>query len=241
MEIYAPLAGRMGMQGMREELEELAFRYINPEAYRTVTARLADMFERNRGVIGEIEKSLSELFDKQQSEGGGEEPPEEALVGVPQDGGQGAVLRAAFRHFRLPRRRRYGRGLLPGAGRHPHDMVDGSGPLQGLHLDAEAERLPLDPHHHRRPVAPAHRIADTHPRDEQDRRIWRRRACALQGHRRQGERVDAHHLQGNQCLCLAAAHHRAAGRRRQSRGFPRKHQARAVPGPGLLLHARRAC
>jgi GTP diphosphokinase / guanosine-3',5'-bis(diphosphate) 3'-diphosphatase len=64
MDIYAPLAGRMGMQGMREELEELAFRYINPEAYRTVTARLADTFERNRGVISEIEKSLSELFAK---------------------------------------------------------------------------------------------------------------------------------------------------------------------------------
>ena len=32
MEIYAPLAGRMGMQDMREELEELAFRTINPEA-----------------------------------------------------------------------------------------------------------------------------------------------------------------------------------------------------------------
>src|SRR4051794_13584229 len=64
MEIYAPLAGRMGMQGMREELEELAFRYINPEAYRTVTARLADTFERNRGVIGEIEDALSALFRK---------------------------------------------------------------------------------------------------------------------------------------------------------------------------------
>jgi guanosine-3',5'-bis(diphosphate) 3'-pyrophosphohydrolase len=64
MDIYAPLAGRMGMQGMREELEELAFRYINPEAYRTVTARLADTFERNRGVIVEIERSLSELFAK---------------------------------------------------------------------------------------------------------------------------------------------------------------------------------
>jgi guanosine-3',5'-bis(diphosphate) 3'-pyrophosphohydrolase len=64
MEIYAPLAGRMGMQGMREELEELAFRYINPEAYRTVTERLADIFKRNRGVVEEIEKSLSGLFEK---------------------------------------------------------------------------------------------------------------------------------------------------------------------------------
>ena len=34
LEIYAPLAGRMGMQEMREELEELAFRHIKPEALR---------------------------------------------------------------------------------------------------------------------------------------------------------------------------------------------------------------
>ncbi|KQZ94243.1 GTP pyrophosphokinase [Mesorhizobium sp. Root157] len=64
MEIYAPLAGRMGMQGMREELEEIAFRYINPEAHRMVTERLAEMFERSKGVLSEIEKSLSTLFGK---------------------------------------------------------------------------------------------------------------------------------------------------------------------------------
>ncbi|TPK90582.1 bifunctional (p)ppGpp synthetase/guanosine-3',5'-bis(diphosphate) 3'-pyrophosphohydrolase [Mesorhizobium sp. B2-4-12] len=64
MEIYAPLAGRMGMQGMREELEEIAFRYINPEAYRAVTARLAEIFERNKDVLSEIEKALSGLFEK---------------------------------------------------------------------------------------------------------------------------------------------------------------------------------
>ena len=64
MEIYAPLAGRMGMQGVREELEDLAFRTINPDAYRTVTARLADLTERSKSVIDEIETSLSELFSK---------------------------------------------------------------------------------------------------------------------------------------------------------------------------------
>ncbi|ESZ17964.1 MAG: bifunctional (p)ppGpp synthetase/guanosine-3',5'-bis(diphosphate) 3'-pyrophosphohydrolase [Mesorhizobium sp.] len=64
MDIYAPLAGRMGMQGMREELEEIAFRFINPEAYRAVTARLAEIFERNKDVLSEIEKALSTLFDK---------------------------------------------------------------------------------------------------------------------------------------------------------------------------------
>ena len=62
MEIYAPLAGRMGMQDMREELEELAFRNINPEAHLAVTDRLAAFFERNTGLVEEIEQALSELF-----------------------------------------------------------------------------------------------------------------------------------------------------------------------------------
>ncbi|WP_348253243.1 HD domain-containing protein, partial [Salmonella enterica] len=39
VEIYAPLAGRMGMQELREELEELAFRHIKPEAHETITKR----------------------------------------------------------------------------------------------------------------------------------------------------------------------------------------------------------
>src|SRR5213595_1538690 len=40
LDIYAPLAGRMGMHGMREELEDLAFRELNSEAYDVVLTRL---------------------------------------------------------------------------------------------------------------------------------------------------------------------------------------------------------
>ncbi|KPH82446.1 RelA/SpoT family protein [Bosea vaviloviae] len=59
-EIYAPLAGRMGMQELREELEELAFRHIKPEAHATVTKRLEEVTEREGRVIGEIEKDLKD-------------------------------------------------------------------------------------------------------------------------------------------------------------------------------------
>jgi guanosine-3',5'-bis(diphosphate) 3'-pyrophosphohydrolase len=62
MEIYAPLAGRMGMQDMREELEELAFLYINPEAHRTITDRLAELGEYNRETLGEITATLTDLL-----------------------------------------------------------------------------------------------------------------------------------------------------------------------------------
>ncbi|WP_407051707.1 RelA/SpoT family protein [Methyloraptor flagellatus] len=60
MEIYAPLAGRMGMQGMREELEDLAFRHLQPEAYQMISNRLAAMREENKNLIPEIETALTE-------------------------------------------------------------------------------------------------------------------------------------------------------------------------------------
>jgi guanosine-3',5'-bis(diphosphate) 3'-pyrophosphohydrolase len=62
MDIYAPLAGRMGMQDMRDELEELSFRHINPEAYETVTKRLEELSKRNEGLVKKIETELRDLL-----------------------------------------------------------------------------------------------------------------------------------------------------------------------------------
>jgi GTP diphosphokinase / guanosine-3',5'-bis(diphosphate) 3'-diphosphatase len=59
LEIYAPLAGRMGMHEMREELDDLAFRELYPEAYDVVSARLNELTERSRLLISEIEKQLT--------------------------------------------------------------------------------------------------------------------------------------------------------------------------------------
>ena len=59
IDIYAPLAARIGMYEMREELENLAFRELNPDAYKVIGARLDDLAMRNRGMIGEIEDQLT--------------------------------------------------------------------------------------------------------------------------------------------------------------------------------------
>ncbi len=64
MDIYAPLAGRMGMQDMREELEELAFKHINPVAWQTVTQKLSEEFAKNQAAAVEIEAALSAIFIK---------------------------------------------------------------------------------------------------------------------------------------------------------------------------------
>lgn len=59
LDIYAPLAGRMGMHEMREELEDLSFRELKPEAFAVVSERLETLAQRNRNLIGEIESQLS--------------------------------------------------------------------------------------------------------------------------------------------------------------------------------------
>jgi len=59
LEIYAPLAGRIGMHEMREELEDLAFRELNPDATKVITQRLTALADRDRGLIAEIEQQLT--------------------------------------------------------------------------------------------------------------------------------------------------------------------------------------
>jgi len=64
MDIYAPLAGRMGMQDVREELEELAFRYINPQGWKAISDKLAALSARSSDVLSVIEQDLTSLFSR---------------------------------------------------------------------------------------------------------------------------------------------------------------------------------
>ena len=62
LDIYAPLAGRMGMQRLRDELEDLAFRHLMPEAYATIEARLDDIGRKNNLRIVAIETEITEAL-----------------------------------------------------------------------------------------------------------------------------------------------------------------------------------
>jgi GTP pyrophosphokinase/guanosine-3',5'-bis(diphosphate) 3'-pyrophosphohydrolase len=64
MDIFAPLAGRMGMQWMREELEDLAFKVLNPEARASIIRRFL-MLQREAGdVIHKITADIRTELDK---------------------------------------------------------------------------------------------------------------------------------------------------------------------------------
>ncbi|MEM9579318.1 MAG: bifunctional (p)ppGpp synthetase/guanosine-3',5'-bis(diphosphate) 3'-pyrophosphohydrolase [Pseudomonadota bacterium] len=54
MDIYAPLAGRMGMQWMREELEDLAFKVLNPDGRASIMRRFITLQKEAGDVIPRI-------------------------------------------------------------------------------------------------------------------------------------------------------------------------------------------
>ncbi|MEO8686408.1 MAG: RelA/SpoT AH/RIS domain-containing protein, partial [Devosia sp.] len=60
MDIYAPLAGRMGMQDMRNELEDISFKILQPDHYNAITERLNEMQAEYRETISTISTELSE-------------------------------------------------------------------------------------------------------------------------------------------------------------------------------------
>ena len=59
LDVYAPLAGRIGMQEMREELEEHSFRWLNPAAYKAVSEKLEGLRKKTGGLLDETMAALN--------------------------------------------------------------------------------------------------------------------------------------------------------------------------------------
>ena len=65
MDIFAPLAGRMGMQWMREELEDLSFKVINPEARSSIIRRFIMLQKESGDVIHKITADIRLELEKE--------------------------------------------------------------------------------------------------------------------------------------------------------------------------------
>jgi GTP pyrophosphokinase/guanosine-3',5'-bis(diphosphate) 3'-pyrophosphohydrolase len=68
MEIFAPLAGRMGMQWMREELEDMAFRVLNPDARNSIIRRFITLQRETGDVVHRITADIRAELEKAQIE-----------------------------------------------------------------------------------------------------------------------------------------------------------------------------
>ena len=62
MDIYAPLAERIGMHRMKDELEDLAFAELHPDARASITARLGFLREQGGDLVSRIVAELTETL-----------------------------------------------------------------------------------------------------------------------------------------------------------------------------------
>ena len=58
MQIYAPIAHRLGMQAIKWELEDLSLRYLDPEGYQAITDYLDARMDTLQAFMGEIEQKI---------------------------------------------------------------------------------------------------------------------------------------------------------------------------------------
>ena len=195
MEIYAPLAERIGMDAVKTELQTLAFAQLEPEAYDTIQARLNFLRGQGADVIEEVRaRADTRLRASRGARDRGHRAGKVRLLDLGEDASAQRRVRAAFRHHGVPHCGAEQGGLLRRAGRGAFRLSGDRRALQGLHLDAEIERLPVAAHRRdaARAAQPEDRSADPHRRNERCGGKRRRHALGLQG---AGQKADGTDVQ----------------------------------------------
>jgi len=62
LEVFAPLAQRLGMKEWQDELEDISFEVINPDAKKTIIERLEYLKSKDDNIVDEIRYELKNIF-----------------------------------------------------------------------------------------------------------------------------------------------------------------------------------
>jgi GTP pyrophosphokinase len=66
IDIYAPIANRLGMSKVKNELEELSFRYLEPRAYESLRSKVESRRKQTEGTIEELKRTLRTKLEEAQ-------------------------------------------------------------------------------------------------------------------------------------------------------------------------------
>ena len=236
LEIYAPLARRVGLSIFAGELEDLAFKVVNPEAFAAIEKRLEELVTDDTSMLDRIRSDIETVMLARGVRGelqGRMKRPYSIWRKLETKSISFKDLGDVFAYRLIVRRHRR---LLSGAGRGAPAMGGAVGQVPRLHLRAEAERIPLAAHDIPRAEQPARRAADPHAGDGSHRRARRggaleiqelavrvrRRSRARGGPRRRGRTRGVR---------------RHAEARRRAGGIPRARAPADVPRQRVRVHA----
>ena len=165
LEIYAPIANRLGMHAIKVELEDLGFRALYPRRYRVIEAAVRKAKGNQKQFIAKIVEALKGALEK---------------AGIPaRVEGREKDVHSIYQKMR---RKKVSLNeivdvhgiriivdtpghLLPHARHRARRLQADAGTLQGLHRDPARQRLPVAAHHAVRSRRHAARSPDPHERD----------------------------------------------------------------------------
>ncbi|MEM9462644.1 MAG: HD domain-containing protein [Myxococcota bacterium] len=108
MQIYAPLANRLGLEGVRRELQDLSFRYLEPVSFETVRHDIDEVLARHPGQPDDALAALRRAFEGGPARTGrpaGAPEPEGERMAWPTTGGEVDVRATLRTPYRVHRRR----------------------------------------------------------------------------------------------------------------------------------------
>jgi GTP pyrophosphokinase len=130
MEVYVPIAHRLGLNNIYRELQELAFSHLHPLRYRTIAKAVRAARGNRREVVGKILETVKEwhhgrcLWSRK-----------DAVRHLPQDAQQAPELLSGAGCVWLSRRGRKLRAMLRRVGHAACDVQAHARQVQGLHRD----------------------------------------------------------------------------------------------------------
>jgi GTP pyrophosphokinase len=219
LEIYAPLAERIGMEAMKEELEDLAFSALWPEHREGVLHRLDMLRQGDTGLIERVCSSLRETLHKEgiEAEITGRVKTPYSIWKKMQNKNVSFEQLSDLMAFRV---------IVGTVGECYASLGVIHGKWQTLPGRFKDYISLPKPNGYRGSQG---RDPDPHHRDARGGGARGSRALGLQGWRASARRP---------AVPLAALAPGDPGTYERPRGVPGAYQARDVPGPGLLLHAK---
>ena len=191
LEIYAPLAHRLGIHAIKWELEDLAFATLHPRKYQEIKGLVAQQREERERYVSEAGRVPARRAGRAGHPGADRRSRQALLLDLLEDDQEGPRVQRDLRPHRDARDRRLGEGLLRDGRRDPLAVEAAARPLQGLHRDAQVQHVPVAAHDGHRARGPAAGDPDPHARDARDGGVRGGRALGLQAPARPGEREAA--------------------------------------------------